>query len=437
MQESSRADGPYEQDCGNVSKLKIAVIIAGTVVASIAMAQDYANITLAGEVVARVRTAGPYGSLYGRQAKIDQRIVEALSSELDNIFDQEADGPDLDVNQVDGRWTLSIGNVMLIQAWPEDAAPYGVSTRELVYQWRENFRRQLPKAVSPIKVPEWWKEAHPEALPEIEKKPHGMPPEDAVLVREVVALLDDAREMPADDFERLAPVIEETIIERIWTYRHPQCGPTPLKHYVRVSNALERVRATSEQQHEAEKWYIAGVIIRAVRQKLQMPAGVGDPPHQRPVPEWDELPAPQPAEPEAPATPAAPAAPSEPEQPTQPPAPPTFGAFSAPIHRAVLAAGLDESQRLLGVGSVFAPGTDRLVVYLDVRGAAENTVITVALRHGDEIVGQRRTCVEGDIRLAVIFSPGGDPAAFASGDYVCELAVNGQSGGTIPFQVGS
>lgn len=408
-----------------MSKLGIAAGIAAAIAAviaatGVAVAQDYANIVVGGEVVARIRTGGAYGSIYQRQAKIDQRITEALSAELESIFDQEADGPDLDVNRVDGRWTLSIGNTTLIQALPEDAAPLGCSTRGLVYQWKENFHRQLPRAVSPIKVPEWWKEQHPDSLAQIEKKPHGLPARDAPLVREVVAILDVARALPQEQFEEIEPELKRSILQRIWTYRHPQCGSAPAEVPRRVDSALTRVRATGEERHAAEKWWIAGLTIRAVRQKLKMPAGVGPVPEQRPLPHF--------------AAGSTHGPPLDTSTTGGEPGPPRLVPGTC-IHQAAIGMELNANNQVTDLGQVFPTSAPQLLVFVHVKDAEPNSILGVVLRKEGDIVGRRLVRVGGERRLAVTFYPA-QSEMFSAGDYECLLQVNGEDAGVIPFRIG-
>ncbi|MGC9317620.1 MAG: hypothetical protein ACP5KN_06225 [Armatimonadota bacterium] len=404
-----------------MSKPGIAAVIAALIAATgVAVAQDYANIVVGGEVVARIRTGGPYGSIYQRQAKIDQRITEALSAELASIFDREADGPDLDVNKVDGHWTLSIGNTMLIQALSEDAAPLGCSTKELVYQWRENFHRQLPKAVSPIKVPGWWKERHPDSLPQIEKKPHGLPDHDAPLVREIVGLLDAARALPQEQFEELEPTLKRSILQRIWTYRHPQCGSPPAEVPRRVDSALTRVRATSDEQHAAEKWWIAGLTIRAVRKGLKMASGVGAVPEQRPLPSFVAA--------------ATHETPPDEAISSREPAPPRLVPGTC-IHQAAIGMELDANNRVTERGQVFPASVPQLLVFVHVRDAKPNSILGVILRKDGTILGRRLVRVGGERRMAVTFYPA-HSEMFSAGDYECLLQVNGEDAGVIPFRIG-
>jgi len=383
-------------------------------VAGVATAQEYATIVVGGEVVARIRTGGPHGDVYQRQAKIDQRITNALSYELSNIFDEEKGGPDLDVYQSGGLWTLSIGDTMLIQAYHEDAVGSGVSTRELIYQWKENFAEQLPRAVPPPKVPQWWKEAHPDNGPDVVKRPHGLDPPDAPLVREIVQILDAARQMPEPQFERLNGAIERSMIERIWDYRRPGCGAPPAGEHIRVSAALKRVRAVDQQKYEAEKWWMAGIMIRRLREAFSIPAGTGPIPEQRPLPDFEALP-----------------------QPTTPPVQPVpQPVVDSPVRRVLLGTGLGANNELLNAGTQFEPEVRQLIVYFEIEGGAPNTIVGVSIRKGTDILARRLLRVGGNKRLAVTFYPARS-TSFSRGQYLCAVTVNGQQTHAIPFQVGA
>jgi len=400
-----------------VTKLRIAAIVAAMFVAAgMAVAQDYVNIVVANTVVARIRTAGPYGSIYSREARISQRIVEALSNELPNIFSRAHDGPNLTTYQSGGLWTLAIGNTMLIQAYPEDAA--GGSTKTVIAQWKENFRKQLPLAVAPSKVPQWWKDAHPEQMPVPSSESHGLPDVDVPLVREAVAIMDAARAMPAERFVRLEPNVQRALLERIWTYRRPACEAAPEDVYIRIRSALQKSREADDAKWAAEKYMVAGVTITKTRDHYRIPAGVGPVPEQRELPDFEVGPIPGlPVEPVGP-----------------PPIAPPQLLTGTPIREALLGTGLDADNQLLDVGQDFGADLAQLLVYVHVTGAPPNTIIGLTVHYGEDIVGRRLLRVADDKKLAVTFYPA-QVEVFPAGDYECKLTVNGEDAGVIPFRV--
>ncbi len=409
-------------------------------------------------MVARIRTAGPHGSLAQRESAIYQRITNALSNELHNIFVQELGGPRLTVHQRDGIWTLSIGNQMLIQAFPEDAAGAGTTPAQLVRQWKANYRQQLPRAVPPIRVPDWWKEANPEAVAEPERRSHGRPAEDAPLVREVVEFLEAAREMPAECFDEFLPAMEQSLVQFIWTYRHPDCGDPPIEAHIRVRSVLRRARGLSDEQYSNERWWLAGSTIEHLREAMDMPECAGPVPEQRELPDFEAPPEPiaAPAAPVSPATEVAveaePATEVEPATDTEPvpqaeadaePTPrsapepdidPVTITPGMPIQIAALGTGLGESANLLNMGQAFTAPVDQLLVYVQVAGAAPNTVLGVVMQGADGILARRRIRVSGDRKLAVTFA-GSAAAAFVPGEYQCILTVNGADAASLPFVI--
>lgn len=388
------------------------------VAAGMAVAQDSANIVVANSVVARIRTGGPYGSLYAREARISQRIVEALSNELPNIFSRAHDGPNLTTYQSGGLWTLAIGNTMLIQAYPEDAAPLGISTKQLVMQWKENFRKQLPLAVAPSKVPQWWKDAHPDQIAAPSTGGHGLPDVDVPLVREVVAIMDATRAMPAERFARLESNVQRAMLERIWTYRRPACEAAPEDIYIRIRSALQKSREADEAKWAAEKYMVAGVTITKTREHYRIPEGVGPVPDQRDLPDFEVGPIVEP--------PVGPVGP--------PPIAPPQLVPGTPIREVLLGTGLDAENKLLNPGQQFGADLAQLLVYVHVTDAPPNTIIGLTIHHAEDIVGRRLLRVVDDKRLAVTFYPA-QVEVFPAGEYECRLAVNGEDAGVIPFRV--
>ncbi len=402
-----------------MSKFKIAAIITAlTVAAGMAVAQDSANIVIANTVVARIRTGGDFGSIYAREAKISQRIVDALSYELDDIFSQAHDGPNMKVYQSDGRWSLAVGDTMLIQAYREDASPLGISTRDLIYQWKENFRRQLPRAVAPSKVPQWWRDEHPDAVAgPASFRSHGLPDVDVPLVREIVAIFDAVRAMSAEQFAAVEENVQRALVSRIMTYRNPAAGPPPARIHIRAKSALRRVRAVDDDKYAAEKYMVAGQTITVLREAYHVPTGTGPIPRQRPLPDFTGG-----------------TVPTEVPPVIAPPPPPRI-VPGTPIREARLATGLDADNRLINVGQVFPADIGQLLVFVHVQDAPPNTIVGVTVQHGPgEIIGRRLLRVAGEKRLAVTFYPSRSET-FPPGDYECALSVNGADGGLIPFRV--
>lgn len=410
-----------------MTRLTIAACIAAlAATAGMAVAQDYANIVVGGDIVARIRTGGEHGSMHARAREIDQRVTDALANERHNIFVQETGLPDLYVAQVNGLWTLSIGDQVLMRAFPEDAAGAGTTTKAIAYQWKENFSRQLPRAVSPIHVPGWWVDPHAEEEAISGQKPHNMPDEDLVLTREVAAILQEARDMPEESFEALLPAMERTMLQRIWTYRHPACGAPPLTEHIRARSALKRARGLDEAKYRYEKYWLAGLTINKLRDAMDMPAGVGPVPEQRDLLDF-EAPTP-PSDTGGVASGATPADPATIAQPDL--------AAGTPIERVAIGTGLARDNSLLNMGQQFDASTAQLLVYLQIGDARPNTIVGVSLEKDGGIVARRLVRVSGDRRMAVTFYPA-RATTFETGDYRLKLSLNGEDAGVVPFRIGA
>ncbi|HCA46105.1 MAG TPA: hypothetical protein DEP45_01750 [Armatimonadetes bacterium] len=404
--------------------------------AGIAAAQNVADIVVGGQVVARIRTGGEYGSINQRQAAIDQRIVKVLSDERGEIFIRELDGPRLKVFQANGRWALGIGNTTIIDVYPEDAA--GTPAKTVIEQWKANFFRQLPKAVSPIHVPQWWKDAHPDEVASTEKKMHNLPPEDAVLIREIAEIFEAARTMGDDDFNRLLPGMERSVIDYVWSYRHPACGAAPITENIRAKSGLKRARGLSPEQYAAEQWWMTGLTIEKLRETMRMPAGVGPIPEQREVPDFEAaISAPAPVAP-APVTPEpvtpAPVAPA-PVAP-EPVAPGGATEFAAPVSRVLVCTALGPNNDLETARQDFSGPVRQLMVYLKLDSAAPNTIVGVTVGRGAEVEARRLLRVTGDRSLAVTFYPARGSTSLEPGDYKVLLTVDGEEAGVVPFRIG-
>jgi len=416
------------RDCVTVTRLKIAAFIAALLATcGAAVAQTRVPIIIAGEPVAYIRTGGQYGSIYQRQAQIDQRITNSLSNELSNIFVQETGVPNIDVYQADGRWTVAIGNQMLIQAYPEDAQGAGTTEKAMAFQWKENFARQLPRAVSPIHVPSWWTDPNAEEGGAVTgQREHGAATEDLPLVREVAAILQAARDTATEEqFEELLPAMERTLLQTVWSYRHPACGSAPMTENIRAKSVLKRAKGLDESKYRYEKYWLAKVTIDRLREAMDMPAGVGPIPEQRELPDFT---APADTGGGTVATDTGTTDAGTIGQPTL--------VAGTPIKRVAIGTGLGPDNALLNVGQQFDADTGQLLVYLQTDSAPQNTIIGVTIEKDGVIAVRRLVRVSGDRRMAVTFYPA-RATAFAGGDYELKLTVNGEDAGLVPFRIGT
>jgi hypothetical protein len=360
-----------------------------------AHAADYQEIVLANKVVARIKTGGDYGSVAARGAKVNQRLVEALSYE-------DCVNPKMTVAKANGRWTISLGKTMLLQVYPDDTAGTGLTEKALAGQWKAALAAQLPLAVSPIRLGGGVPDREPDPLPS-EPLPAGVPPEDLPLVQQLVPLLDRARGMDEAQYGLSQSQMEADILSMIWRYRRgPECGPLPATSDLSVANLLKRVRAVTDERYRIERQMYAGTTIKRVRTQHSIPPGTG------------------------PVTPPEPAAPL--------PLPPPQIQPGTPIARAVLGTRLDSQNNLLNPGQHFPANVPQVMLYLQIKGAPNNTVVDVSIRKDDQIIARKRVQVSGDRPFAVAFYPQ-KTAGFPSGDYECRLAVADHPAGVIPFRV--
>lgn len=104
-----------------------------------ALAQGYENIYLANGLVARLRDTGPFNSLQERAAKVEQALIEVLST-------QNTMEPEVRVQQDDGWWAVYCGSIRVLTVLPKEAEANSLPARQLAAIWAKNLRRQLPLA---------------------------------------------------------------------------------------------------------------------------------------------------------------------------------------------------------------------------------------------------------------------------------------------------
>jgi len=109
-------------------------------------AQESDAIYIANGLVARIRTAGPYESIYQRSAAIDQAIAEVIST-------QDTQNPHVRVAMKDGKWSVYSGPVRIISVYPEEAEVNGISAKALAQIWAKNIKTRLPLTTPKSKMP--------------------------------------------------------------------------------------------------------------------------------------------------------------------------------------------------------------------------------------------------------------------------------------------
>ncbi len=102
-------------------------------------AQETDTIYIANSVVARIRTAGTYSTIYARSGAIDQAIAEVIST-------QDTQHPQVRVAMKDGRWSVYCGGVRIISVYPEEAKANNIPAKTLAQMWAKSIKTQLPLA---------------------------------------------------------------------------------------------------------------------------------------------------------------------------------------------------------------------------------------------------------------------------------------------------
>ncbi len=318
------------------------------------------------------------------------------------IFPHNDDGKaKVSVAKTGGLYTLSVGDTMLIQVYPEDAAATTVKT--LAYQWKSNFATRLPMAVSPSKVPAWYKGPVGDDLP-TEPVASGLPASDEPLVNAMVRELTKIRAMSQAQFDQQAKPLEAGMLAMVVGYRQPQGRITPPTSFLRVKSLFTVVRGTgmTDQKFAINKKMYAGTTIKKIREKFKVPARAGAIPTAAqivmpaigvPVPPTDVRPIDAPR-----VTP------------------------GTPVAKAILGTGLNPDNRLINPGQQFAEDIPQVMLYLQIKNAPNNTPFNITIRTGEQIVGKTRRNISGDRTLAFTFYPQ-TADRFTLGDYLCEITA--------------
>jgi hypothetical protein len=173
------------------------------------------NIVVANSVVARISCAGEYASVVERAAKIDQRIVQAISTE-------NVGKPAMSIATSGGHPAICIGKSFLLKVYPEDAAAYKCSPAQLAKQWSDNFTRLFPLAQpaihmsSPTNASE---QARSEAA--LKRAANvSIAPADWAIVAVIIDHFDLARELDAEDLQQVLSMlctrVYEDIRQAVW-----------------------------------------------------------------------------------------------------------------------------------------------------------------------------------------------------------------------------
>jgi len=111
-----------------------------------ALAQETADISLGGGLVARLRDRGAFATIAERAANVDQKIVQIVS-------EKDTQHPQVTVKQRGNLWTVYAWDVPVLSVYPAEAAVNKMGEKQLADVWARNLQAQLPKATPCSKLP--------------------------------------------------------------------------------------------------------------------------------------------------------------------------------------------------------------------------------------------------------------------------------------------
>ncbi len=108
---------------------------------------------------------------------------------------------------------------------------------------------------------------------------------------------------------------------------------------------------------------------------------------------------------------------------------------SSCVKKAITCLGLDERQGLRGVQELFPTGTEKVALYVEIRGAKPNTEIELAWQRDGEIVGRQILLASGRHKsMSYLFAK--DHPSLRDGYYAVEIEEAGTLVGRVVFTIG-
>ncbi len=124
--------------------LVVVLLIAAVVLP--ALAQETADVSVGGGLVARLRDRGAFATVAERVANVDQKIVEVVSS-------KDTQHPQVTVKQKGNLWTVYAWDIAVMAVYPAEAKANQMTEKALAQLWARNLTQQLPKATPCSKLP--------------------------------------------------------------------------------------------------------------------------------------------------------------------------------------------------------------------------------------------------------------------------------------------
>lgn len=118
--------------------MKIIMVVLTLMIVATAMAKEYRDIAVGGEMLIRLRVGIGDMSLDERASRLDERIVEILS--LRNLKDS-----DIVMYHKGDKYEIRVRGTLLVVVTPEDADATKMSLKKLAEQWTNTFKKKLPR----------------------------------------------------------------------------------------------------------------------------------------------------------------------------------------------------------------------------------------------------------------------------------------------------
>lgn len=109
------------------------------------VAQAAETIYVGGQRVIVLRGPGTYASIEDRAAALNKALTEVIST-------QDTQNPRVEVDKIDGLWTVSVGGVRIVSASPAEAKANAVTEESVALTWGAFLKRALPKCTPPSKL---------------------------------------------------------------------------------------------------------------------------------------------------------------------------------------------------------------------------------------------------------------------------------------------
>ena len=116
-------------------------------VAPICFAQDEPeSIYVANTKVITIREGGLHSSTRARAVAIEQAITDVISS-------QDTQNPNVTLKEVNGLWTIFVGDIRVVAVHPAEATANDLPAQSLGAMWVKNLREMLPKSTPLATLP--------------------------------------------------------------------------------------------------------------------------------------------------------------------------------------------------------------------------------------------------------------------------------------------